>query len=79
MKEKGWKHIQWRDHFTQEVKWSHLIQLSMDRCMGLIYKSISHISPKKKKHYKGENNIIKDAKLKLEVSARTVELLVGAE
>ena len=56
------------------MKGSHLIQLRMDRCMGLIYKAISYIGLKTKKYYKGENNISKDAKLKLEVSASIVEL-----
>ena len=75
MTKKGWsKHIQWRDHFTQEVKWSHLIQLSKDRCIGLIYKVISYIIPNTKKHWKEEISISKDAKSKLEVSANVAEL-----
>ena len=60
--------------------------------MELIYKVVSHISPKTEKHCKGEKSISKDAKLKLEVSSSIAklpidskgmlvyaELLVGAE
>ena len=73
MEEKRRQYIQWRDHFTQEVKCSHFIQLSMKRYMGLIYKAISYISPKTNKYCKGENNISKDAKSKLKVFASVVE------
>ena len=80
MEKKRWRqHIQWRDHFTQEVKWSHFIQLSMDRCMRLIYKAISYISPKINKYCKEENNISKDAKLKLKIFVSVTELPLDAE
>ena len=80
MEEKRWRqHIQWRDHFTQEVKWSHFIQLSMERYMELIYKAISYISSKKNKYYKGEISISKDEKLKLKVFTSVAELPSDAE
>ena len=47
--------------------------------MRLIYKVIPYISPKIKKYYKGENNISKDEKLKLEVSASIVKLSLDVE
>ena len=75
MKKKRWmQYIQWRHHFTQEVKRSHLIQLSKGRYVGLIYKAISYIDPKTNKYCKRENSMSKDAKLKLKFFARVVEL-----
>ena len=80
MGKKRWsQHIKWRDHFTQEVKWSHFIQLSKRRCMGLIYKAISCISPKTNKYYKGENRMSKDAMSKLKVFASVAELPLDVE
>ena len=74
MEKKRWRHhIQWRDHFTQEVKWLHFIQLSKRRCVGLIYKAISYISSKTSKYCKGETNISKDARVaKLVVDAKLI-------
>ena len=50
-----------------------------DRCMELIYKAISHINPKTNKYCKRENNISKDAKLKLEVFASIAKLPTNVE
>ena len=57
-----------------------LIHLSMDRCMGLIYKAISYISSKTSKYCKGETNISKDARVsKLVVDAKLMKILANAK